>query len=127
MNLSHIESEYTHLIRDEDVHHGDSGDLLYTSEEIEEFNTMIHFRRTKERVLDALVSKYCESGDCGKFKPSAKSSYFNLEMLKDTITHPFAWVGELRESLADIGSYCSLIILLILIFKLRNSAMMNQK
>ena len=118
VTLSHIDSEYTHILQDEDVHHGDSGDLLYTSEEVEQFNNMIHFSRTKTRVLDALVSKYCESGNCGSYKPSAKSSYFNLEMLKDTITHPFAWVGELRHNLSEIGSYCSLIILLILVFKL---------
>ena len=38
MIMSHIESEYAHLLPEKNVHHGDSGDLLYTSEEVEEFN-----------------------------------------------------------------------------------------
>ena len=117
LSLTHIESEYAHLLPDEDVHHGDTGDLLYTSDEVEEFNSMVHYSRTKDQVLDALVSKYCESGDCGSYKPGAQSSYFNLDKLKDTIEHPFAWVGEYRRKLSEIGGYCSILILLFLIIK----------
>ena len=117
MIVSHIESEYAHLLPKENVHHGDSEDLLYTNEEVEEFNQMVHFSRTKDRVLDALVIKYCENGNCGNYKPSAQSSYFNLEQLKDTIEHPFAWIGNLRRSIAEVGSYCSLLILIFVFIK----------
>lgn len=89
-----------------------SESLLYTSEEINKFNNLVHFSRTRERVVDALAHRYCEANeDCGSFKPPTGSSSFDVQALANDLTHPVSYFW--RKALAwatKTGSLCSLLI-----------------
>jgi len=96
------------------THEKFSTDLIYTSEEVQRFNQLIHFSRTKKRVLDALTSKYCEDNDaCGQFSPNRGTSSFSLSNLEQHLTNPISSLFRgFTEKLQAFGSYCSICIML---------------
>lgn len=112
LRLTHLEDDYLHLLDDSDIiHETFASDMLYTTAEVDAFNQLLHFSRTKSRVLDALVAQYCSGEDCGSYKPSVGTSSFNLEGLKDQLS-PWHWLGDIRDELTEVGSYCSILVLL---------------
>ena len=115
LTLSHLDEDYLHLIREEKiVHTGFEEDILYTTEEIEKFNELIHFQRTRKRVVSAMVSQYCANNpSCGVYQPGDSASTFSLDHLEKLVESPFAFLGEWEDKLAKIGSYCSIAILFV--------------
>ena len=68
--LRRIGSCYFHALdhlREE--HQEFSEDFLYSSEQIEAFNNLIHFFWAKTHVLDFLVRQYCHEEDRGLWTP----------------------------------------------------------
>ena len=117
MPLGHISSDYLHL-NDEDFTHPAFGeDLLYTAEEITQFNSLIHFQRTKQRVLNSMVSSYCKgNAQCGAYQPSKSTSpVFNLQHLEDEMTSPFQFLFNWSKKVAQIGNICSILIVFIIV------------
>ena len=117
IQIHHFEN-YLHLT-EQTEHLSFSEDLLYTHEEMAQFNDLLHFQRTKKRVLNSLVAQYCRNNpDCGEYQTGSAASAFDLDALEDEVTSPFAFLGEWKEDLQIAGSYCSIIILLAVILTL---------
>ena len=98
------------------THEKFSQDLIYTSEEVNRFNQLIHFSRTKKRVLDALTNKYCEDTEsCGQFSPARGTSSFSLSNLEHHLTNPISSLfRSFTDKLQAFGAYCSILIALYL-------------
>ena len=114
--LTHLEEDYLHLVTGTQgiVHTGFEEDILYTTNEIDQFNNLIHFSRTKKRVLNAMVSQYCtDNPSCGTYQPTRSGTTFSLDHLEEMVESPFAFLGVWEDKLAKIGSYCSIFILLL--------------
>lgn len=99
------------------LHEGFSQSLLYTSEEVTKFNNLVHFSRTRARVVDALTHRYCEkNSECGEFSPPSGTSSFDLKALQDDITHPWSAVWtEIWHTASQVGSVCSLLVAIYVI------------
>jgi hypothetical protein len=112
LELSHLGSDYLHaLTKSTNVIHDDwSSDFLYTSEEINQFNDLIHFQRAKSQVVDQLVKKYCSTADCGSYQPQADATFdlANLQDLEKNLEDQFLWYMDIPAKMEQMGSYCSL-------------------
>ena len=89
LDLTHIDGDYLHVLDTAGpIEHTSFGnEVLYTNEEIESFNSLIHFNRAKSHVIDSLVKKYCAKGDCGSYQPDVGGPKFNIANLgEDLIT-----------------------------------------
>ena len=62
-----------------------SNDLLYTKAEIDQFNFLIHFSRTRQNILSSITENYCVSGECGTFRPQRPYTPFNLANLEERL------------------------------------------
>ena len=115
LTLPHLDEDYLHLIKEEKIlHTGFEEDILYTTDEINKFNELIHFQRTRKRVVSQMVSQYCANNpSCGAYQPDNSASSFSLDHLENLVESPFAFLGEWEEKLAKIGSYCSIVILFV--------------
>ena len=119
LQLSHVNADYLHTFSTVEVDHETySQDLLYTSKEIAAFNDLIHYQRAKAHVLNNLVMKYCQHGQCGAYTPKVGISTFDLSSLEDKILTPLAWFQNWKAVLQEYGSYCSLAIVTYLIIAL---------
>ena len=114
LTIHHLDEDYLHLLGDStNPEHLEFGnDLLYTQDEIHQFNNLIHFQRTKQRVLNALITDYCEGNtECGSYQPPAGTSPgFILDHIKDQIYSPFQIFFDWADKLATIGNVCSIAI-----------------
>ena len=116
IQLGHIDEAYLHLEAEDPIMHQQyDHDLLYTSEEIKKFNTLIHFEATKSRVVSALTAKYCTTGSCGQYKPEPGSSNFQLQNLEDNLLKEIDVWEKLKEILQEYGMYASIIVSIYLI------------
>ena len=115
LTLSHLDEDYLHLVNQKElVHTSFNKDLLYTHEEMSKFNDMLHFQRTRKRVVNAMVAQYCAGNpSCGSYQPGGAASTFSLDSLKDKVYGPFSFLSEWEGTLEKYGAYCSLLILLI--------------
>lgn len=116
--IGHLVDDYLHLTDEADFKHPNFGEeLLYTREEMEQFNELIHFSRTKKRVINALITDYCEANDqCGAYTPSSgTATAFDLQHLEDKVYSPFQIFFDWSEKLSKIGNVCSILIVLMLI------------
>ena len=97
------------------IHDGFTTDLIYTSQEVQRFNHLIHFSRNRHRLMSAMTSKACEKGGCGEYQPAEGSSGFSLGQLEETFSHPLsALFGGVEETLQHIGAYCSIVVVFVL-------------
>ena len=112
IQIGHLESDFLHLSVDAEVAHNSfKGDLLYTEDEVQAFNELVHFARSRERVVDALVGQYCASGDCGSYTPSVGSRMFDLSNLEDRLQNPISkFFNNISDEVASIGYWCSIAI-----------------
>ena len=63
-----------------------SDDLLYTKAEIDQFNFLIHFSRTRQNILSSITENYCATeGECGTFRPQRPYTPFNLANLEERL------------------------------------------
>lgn len=95
------------------LHQGFATDLIYTSQEVKKFNHLLHFSRSRHRLLDSITQRICETPNaCGGYQAPEGSSGFSLSQLETSITHPFTSVfSSLNTMLTTVGGYCSLIIM----------------
>ena len=110
VTLQHLEEDYLHLGHSGPVEHENYGtEFIYTHEEIDQFNDLIHFSRVKTRVVDNLVTDYCANNPrCGGYSPSSEPpTPFNLEAIKDEV-NPLNWFTAWTDKLARAGSLCSI-------------------
>ena len=88
--------------------------LQYKPEELTAYQDYLYHQQARENVLQALVHQYCQSGDCGDYKPIRGSGNFkmsNLYKIKEE-----GWIfTRIARILNWIGSYCSIIVLLYII------------
>ena len=70
---------------------------LYTKEELEEFNILLHFGRTKQIVLTKLTEKYCNGQASGSLAFEADRQTFNLNRLKNQIENTFNLTHQLTS------------------------------
>lgn len=99
----HAEGKLRHEVSD--------GELLYTEEEMAQYNQLVHYGRTREIVLDNLVAKYCSSGECGNYQP-ARPDNFNLDHLGEELTPWGRFWHNTKEDIAYFGSGCASLIVL---------------
>ena len=132
--LDHLEDSYLHLDDDKRFHHpAFGGDLLYTRNEMDQFNDLIHFQRTRKRVVNALVSDYCEgNAQCGPYQPGAGTSpAFSLQHLEDQISSPFQIFFDWSDKIAKIGNVCAILIVFVvaitIVYKLCKVLWLNIK
>lgn len=94
------------------MHLGFATDLIYTSQEVKKFNHLLHFSRSRHRLLDSMTQRVCEAPNaCGGYQAPEGSSGFSLSQLEESVTHPFTSVfSSLRKMLDTVGGYCSLMI-----------------
>ena len=120
LEIGHLESDFLHLsVNAEIAHTSFKGDVLYTEDEIEAFNDLVHFTRSRERVLDAIVGKYCSTGDCGLYNPPGGARTFDLSNLEDKFINPITkYIGEISDKVASIGYWCSIAIVFYTMFKM---------
>ena len=76
---------------------------LYTKEELEEFNMLLHFGHTKQAVLTELTEKYCNGQTCGSLAFGADRQTFNLDRLRNQIEETLDWTHHLKEAIAYGG------------------------
>ena len=114
--LTHFDTGYLHVHEHNIVHQEFSGDLVYTSAEIQKFNDLIHFESQKSKVLSALTSKYCTRGQCGSYRPSAGTSTFSLSNLEDQIEDQIEIWPHVKEIVQEYGAYASFLVLFYICF-----------
>ena len=119
LEIGHLEGDFLHLSVDAEVTHTSfKGDLLYTEAEVLAFNDLIHFTRSRERVVDAMVGQYCSTGDCGLYAPSIGSRTFDLSNLEDQLQNPITkFFSNISDEVAEIGYWCSLLIVVYTVLK----------
>ena len=89
-------------------------DLFYTSEEIRQYNDLIHFSRTKEHVVNQLVQRYCANQGCGSYSgPSLDVSQFDASALQ-TAANSLNWFAHIKDQITAVGSVCSIIVVFYL-------------
>ena len=118
LTLHHKEGSYLHINEDHLVEHEDFGeDLLYTHQEMEAYNTLVHHQRVRARVVSQLVDDYCTSNQqCGSYQPSQEPPIpFDLSQIQDTVESPFTIMFEWIDKVEKVGSVCSLIVVTMLI------------
>ena len=76
---------------------------LYTKNELEEFNILLHFGRTKQAVLTELTENYCHGQACGSLAFGADRQTFDLNRLRSQIEDTFDWTHQLRETITYCG------------------------
>jgi hypothetical protein len=120
IELTHIDGDYLHALNaNGPIEHSSYGsDLLYTNEEVESFNSLIHFDRAKSHVVDAMVRKYCTTGDCGSYEPKPGDAGFDIGHLSQQVIPELVWYESLLEHLQEAGNVCSVIVVLYLIMVL---------
>ena len=119
VTLHHLGKSYLHLDMEGKVEHEDYGsDLLYTREEMESYNNLIHFQRIRKRVMNNLVNDYCTGNpSCGSYQPASEPIVpFNLDNIEDKVASPFSMFFGWMEKVEKIGSYCSIIVVGSLLF-----------
>ena len=114
VTLTHFQSDYLHLDEGQILHESYEESILYSSEEIAKFNSLIHFERSKTLILDSLVQRYCASEDCGAYTPGAGSS-FSLTALEDRMEEPLHWAEHILQEVEKYGGVCSIVVLFIMI------------
>ena len=119
LEIGHLEGDFLHLSADAEVTHTSfKGDLLYTEAEVSAFNELIHFTRSRERVVDAMVGQYCSTGDCGLYTPSIGSRTFDLSNLEDQLQNPITkFFSNISDKVAEIGYCCSTVIVVYTVLK----------
>ena len=113
VKLTHVGTDYLHHDPDH-VHETFETDLLYSSNEIEKFNSLIHFSRSKSNLVSALTEKYCsKSKNCGSYKPPTSSSSFSLQNLEDEIVQSFSIWSRIKDFAGEYGGICGLICMFL--------------
>ena len=115
LRLTHLSQDFLHLFDNNDIiHESFNTDLLYTSQEIKQFNHLLHFGRTKQRLVDNLVTSYCSNNeDCGQFRPTISNS-FNPGNLETQIVSPFSFISRFIEKVQILGQICSILVVLVM-------------
>ena len=115
--LTHQKESMLHLNEISPVEHPEyDSDILYSADEIQKWNQLIHFGRTKSVLLEAISSHYCyNNAACGGFRPKEKTSVFNLDDLKPKKNGLWVAIWKVDRILTKVGSYCSLAHLLLMI------------
>ena len=112
VQLTHIGESYLH--HDEElVHETFEKDLLYSSDEIAKFNSLIHFSRSKHNIIASLTDKYCSKGTCGAYTPSAGGSSFSLQNLEDAVMETFDIWTRIKHIASEYGGLCGLILMIL--------------
>ena len=118
ITLHHLEDSYLHLEDKKIVEHENFGeDFLYTHQEMEAYNTLIHHQRVKARIVGRLVDDYCVSNQqCGSYQPSQEPpAPFDLSQIEDTVSSPFSTFFQWVEKVEKIGSVCSLLVVVMMV------------
>ena len=120
IELAHLTENYLHFLEPSTLVHEDLGtNLLYTTEEMDSFNELIHFQRTKEKILSNLVNQYCQdNSECGSSVTTGGNQVFSLDSLKAGFGLSIPWLNNIRDELKEAGSYCSILIILYVLFKI---------
>ena len=96
-----------------------AGSMLYTDEEVKQYNNLLHFQRIKAHVVEAMVQDYCEKeGSCSGLDVSIDLKNTGLSRideirkeLEDKV-NPWSYVEKIHQGAQEVGSYCSLFIVL---------------
>ena len=91
--------------------------LTYSHEELLAFNHLIHFQRTKSRIVDSMTSKYCNTGSCGDLGTGNEGGMtFDLSRLQemaDTVKDTLEFWKPIDEELRYVGAYSGLALCLL--------------
>ena len=90
---------------------------LYTQAEMRDFNSLIHFGRTKQAILSELTDKYCADQSCGTMGSRTYESSFDLNRLKAQIETTFDIEGYFKRAVATLGQIGGCLYLVNLIWK----------
>ena len=80
-----------------------SDDLLYTKAEVDQFNFLIHFSRTRQKILSSITENYCVSGECGTFRPQRPYTPFNLANLEERLDPEQYLIHHVQRYVEKVG------------------------
>ena len=88
-----------------------SQNLLYTHDEISSFNHLLHFSRSKDRVVDLLTESYCAGGDCNDLAPTGSGTKpFDLSRLSEDIANDLSIWHKIQSFITEYGSYSGFLL-----------------
>ena len=96
-----------------------AGSILYTDREAKQYNNLLHFQRIKSHVVSAMVQDYCQKeGSCSRLDASVDLKSTGLSRMEEiekdlsVKVNPWSYIQQVRQTLQEIGCYCSLFIIL---------------
>ena len=90
--------------------------LLYTHAEVTNYLSLVHHKAAHQTVTHALTREFCgRSRSCGAYTPP--SGLLGFDSLVNSID-PETWFEEGLAKIKAFGAYCSIIVVLYLIFSL---------
>ena len=103
------------------THESTQNFALYTEQEMEEYNYMVHFGRVTQGVLTALTEQYCSTESCGNLLNRDFSKSFDLNRLKSTVESYFDLTERLQQCLIEAGHIggCLFLLYIVLQFFIR--------
>ena len=93
-----------------------SDPLLYTRGELQAFKDLVAHKAARKAVTHGFAREYCgRTGSCGSYAPP--SGILQFDQLLQSV-NPTSWFSTLRGYVQEAGEFCSIIVVLSLIFKL---------
>ena len=119
LNISIDTARRLHFSSEKEPQHSEHSDsVLYSPNEIAQFNDLLHFQRTKSELLAELTKRYCMNSNCA-VQPTKQSSWFNMDHLANmSIPDPFEWISRIKRRCIEVGALCGLVFAIISATKL---------
>ena len=91
-----------------------SDPLLYTRGELQAFRDLVAHKAARKAVTHSFAREYCgRTGSCGSYAPP--SGILQFDRLLESVD-PTSWFTTLRGYVQEAGEFCSVIVVLSLIF-----------
>ena len=85
---------------------------LYTSEELNQWESFLHYGHFKESIIEKLSTGACVNQQCNNGEISHLPNY-NLELLAHTIANKFSIWEKIKTWITSSGAYLSTVVLII--------------
>ena len=96
-----------------EIHEDFSHDILYTKAEVKQYNFLVHYARTKDKLLSQMTRKYCGDNACGSFA-AKKPLGFDVSRLQDTLLGFNIW-DQIRQYIQNLGIIGGMMYILYII------------
>ena len=91
---------------------------MYTKAEIQQFNFLVHFSRTRQNILSSITENYCATeGECGTFRSQQPYTPFNLANLEERLDPEQYLVHHVQRYVEQVGLIGGALYLVQLMFQ----------